>query len=145
MKIPFLDTILQFFRIGTVESRLIDEFDRRQAALQEQFFQAASGSGRPRGLRWVKCDWRPERVLLRDTETGEICLLVSVGISFEAEEGSDMEHVAAVSQLRDACAVFQFVNRNWQAGGRVLFNMDPGQAADRLGTSWERLPTEPVR
>jgi hypothetical protein len=46
-------------------------------------------------------------ILLKDRQTDEICLLTGVNISFEAIEGGDMENVAAVSMLRDACAVFQ--------------------------------------
>jgi hypothetical protein len=60
-----------------------------------------------------------------------------VNISFEAVEGGDMEHVAAVSLIRDACAVFQLTPAGWQSTGRALFNMNPSEAQEKLAASYE--------
>jgi len=142
MTIGLFDKVAQLFRLRSGPQRLLASFDQHRDSLQQQFFRAASTAGTPRGLRWVRCDWRSERILLRDLSDQSYCLLVSVGISFEALEGSDMEHVAAVSQLRDACAVFQSDGNRWTAGGRVLFNMDPAAAPERLGPGYEVLTAE---
>jgi hypothetical protein len=64
-------------------------------------------------------------------------MLRSVSLSFEAIEGGGMEDVAAVSSLRDACAVFVWSGKSWRSGGRALFNMDPAAAARHLEESHE--------
>jgi hypothetical protein len=64
-------------------------------------------------------------------------MLSSVNLSFEAIEGGGMEDVAAVSSIRDACAVFVWRGRSWVSGGRALFNMDPEIAAKHLEESHE--------
>jgi hypothetical protein len=69
-------------------------------------------------------------VLIRDRQTGEINLLVSVNVAFAAIEGGDMEDVAAVSLIRDATAVFQWTTGKWTTTGRTLFNLNPADAAD---------------
>ena len=33
------------------------EFHQQRGELQQLFFETAAGSGRPRGLRWVQCDF----------------------------------------------------------------------------------------
>jgi hypothetical protein len=66
---------------------------------------------------------------------------VAVNISFEAIEGGDMEDVAAVSNIRDAAAVFHYQKGNWGTGGRALFNMNPNDALDRLQGQFEPLHT----
>jgi len=140
MKISFFDKLLRLIRPRLTPSGLLNAFQREQAALEEQFFQKARTAGIPRGLRWVHCDWLPEKKLLQDKTTGQICLLVSINISFEAIEGGDMEDVAAVSLIRDACAVFQMTASGWQASGRTLFNMNPAEAMQKLGGSYAPYP-----
>lgn len=121
-------------------SALLTRFDSRRDLLFEQFFDAAVLAGAPRGLRWVRCEWLPDRVLLRDKASGQFNLLVGVNISFAAIEGGEMEGVAAVSMIRDACAVFQWNNGTWETSGKALFNMSPTDAAPRLGASYEVVP-----
>ena len=123
----------------TSPAALVKRFDQTRAHLFEQFYDAAALAGTPRGLRWVRCDWLPVQVLLRDKATGQFCLLVGVNIAFEAIEGGDMENVAAVSIIRDASAVFQWNNGRWETSGRALFNMSPIDAAPRLGASYEQV------
>ncbi|MGV2338413.1 MAG UNVERIFIED_CONTAM: hypothetical protein LVR18_31740 [Planctomycetaceae bacterium] len=110
-------------------------FVRFQRELEEAWFGHASSSGRPRGLRWSQCRWLPDRLLLRERQSGQWWMLRSVSLSFEAIEGGGMEDVAAVSSLRDACAVFVWSGRSWRSGGRALFNMDPAAAARHLEES----------
>lgn len=110
-------------------------FVRFQPQLELAWFEHAAASGRPRGLRWAHCRWLSGRLLLRERESGQWWMLRSVNLSFEAIEGGGMEDVAAVSSLRDACAVFVWSGRSWKSGGRALFNMDPERAATHLDQS----------
>jgi hypothetical protein len=137
MKLPFVDQILQLFRVELPAASLMRRFEKHRSALQQQFFQQAAGAGIPRGLRWVHCEWLPTRSLLRDRNSRQICLLVGVNVSFEAIEGGDMEHVAAVSLIRDASAVFHLTRSGWQSTGRALFNMNPAEAQEKLAASYE--------
>ena len=111
-----------------------------QNCLQQEFLKKARAAGIPRGLRWTQCEWLPSRILLKDRQTSEICLLTGINVSFEAIEGGDMEHVAAVSMLRDACAVFQLTASGWETSGRALFNMNPMEAAEKLRDSYVLYP-----
>lgn len=112
-------------------------FTQHFPTLSTDFFSRAAASGKPRGLKWVRCDWLPEQKLVRERETGLLTLLAGINLHFEAVEGGEMEDVAAVSSVRDACAVFHYQNGSWGTGGRVLFNMHPAEAAERLSASFE--------
>jgi hypothetical protein len=105
-------------------------FDREH--LEAKFFELAAQSGKPRGLRWIGCDCQNTVRFARDVRTGLLTAFVSVEVRFEAEEGGDMEDVAAVGTVRDACAVFHWDGRHWGTGGRVMFNMDAHAAVSRL-------------
>lgn len=137
MQTSFFAKLFGLFRPHAKAASLLGKFSQDRVFLEEQFFQKARTAGIPRGLRWVKCDWLSTRVLLKEKATAQVCLLVGVNISFEAVEGSDMENVAAVSLVRDACAVFQLTTSGWQTSGRALFNMNPTEATDKLGASYE--------
>lgn len=132
--------VADIFCRPTSPASLVRRFDGVKESMFEQFFDAAAVAGTPRGLRWVRCDWLPERALLKDKATGQFNLLVGVNISFAAIEGGDMENVAAVSMIRDACAVFQWNDGAWQTSGKALFNMSPADATPRLGSSYELVP-----
>jgi hypothetical protein len=103
------------------------EFQEERQALQEQFFQAAAGSGRPRGLRWTRCEFHGEPVFARDPATNQLQALVAVSVSFEAVEGGGMEEVEAVGNIRAATAVFRRRDEHWTTDGRTVFNLDPQQ------------------
>jgi hypothetical protein len=113
------------------------EFRRQREVLEAKFFDLAAAGGKPRGLRWVDCDWLETVTFARDRQTGLLTAFVAVNISFEAIEGGDMEDVAAVSNIRDAAAVFHYRKGNWGTGGRALFNMNPHDALDRLQGQFE--------
>ena len=115
------------------------EFERRRAALEAQFFQAAAGSGKPRGLRWTRCEWDRDVVLARDRRTGQLLALVGVTIAFEAIPGSDMEDLPAVGNLRNASAVFFFDAGRWSTAGRAVFNLNPDEAIQHFGGQYERV------
>ena len=133
----FVGRIRKLFRTRPAAPRLLKQFDDNRTMLEQQFFCKASTAGTPRGLTWLRCEWLPTRVLLRDRTTGGICLLAGVNVAFEAIEGGDMEDVAAVSMIRDASAVFQLTPSGWQTSGRALFNMNPAEALQKLNASYQ--------
>ena len=110
-----------------------------RAALERAFFEAASTSGKPRGLRWQALEWEPGLELAREKETGKLAGLVGVNISFEAVEGGDMEDLPAVGLLRNATAVF-FLHRGvWRTTGKVIMNLNPDEAIRHFGGQYERV------
>ena len=120
-------------------------FQAQRGPLEEQFFRAAAASGKPRGLRWVGCEWGEVVEFARETATGRIVALVAVTIRFEAVAGSDMEGLPAVGNLRNASAVFTYHGGQWHATGRAVFNLNPDEAIAHFGTQYERLTPEPFR
>ncbi len=114
-------------------------FERERARLEQEFFQAAAGSGKPRGLRWVGMEWEPGATFARERATGRLAALVGVTIRFEAVEGSDMEGLPAVGNLRNASAVFFFHGGGWYTTGRTVFNLNPEEALAHFGRQYERV------
>jgi hypothetical protein len=110
--------------------------------LEEEFFAAASASGKPRGLRWKACEWEPGVEFARERATGNLAALVAVVIRFEAVEGGDMEGLPAVGNPRNASAVFFFHEGRWRTTGKALFNLNPDEALARLTNQYERLKGE---
>lgn len=122
--------------------RAIRSFRHRREQLEARFFDLARAQGKPRGLRWIGCDWLDTTTFARDRTTGLITAFVGVNIRFEAIAGGDMEDVAAVGTVRDAVALFHFQAGGWGTGGRALFNMNPEDAVTRLADQYDRLPAE---
>jgi hypothetical protein len=112
--------------------------DKRQL-LQQEFFQAAATSGKPKGLRWRQCDWEEWVVFARQRQTGELVALASLTVHFEAIEGGDMEGVAAVSLPRNATAVFFFHSGAWHTTGKVVFNLNPDETIQHFRGQYETL------
>jgi hypothetical protein len=115
----------------------LDLFHKQREQLAGEFFQAAANSGKPRGLRWTRCEWGSPIELARDRKTGQLLALVGVTISFEAIEGGDMEGLAAVGNLRNASAVFYFDGLRWATAGRVVFNLNPDEAIRHFAGQYE--------
>lgn len=107
--------------------------------LEARFFDVARGLGKPRGLRWVDCDWQDGVTFARDKQSGLLTAFVAVNIRFEAIEGGEMEDVAAVSTIRDAAAVFHYRDGVWGTGGRALFNMNPQDAVRQLSAQFSPI------
>ncbi len=116
--------------------RAVKRFKVQREAMEAKFFDLARSLGKPRGLRWIDCDWQRAATFARDTESGLLTAFVGVNIRFEAVEGGEMEDVAAVSTVRDAAAVFHYRQGRWGTGGRALFNMNPADAIERLGAQY---------
>jgi hypothetical protein len=103
-------------------------FRLQREVLEAQFFRQASSLGKPRGLRWVECDWLDAVTFGRDVKSGMITAFVGVNIRFEAIEGGEMEGVEAVGAIREAAAMFHYQRGRWGTGGRALFNLNPSAA-----------------
>ena len=114
-------------------------FRLQRERLEAQFLNAAAATGKPRGLRWKDCQWENGVEFVRERRTGQIAALVGVTIQFEAIEGSDMEGLAAVGNLRNASAVFFFAKGQWHTVGRAVFNMNPNEAIDHFKNQYERV------
>jgi hypothetical protein len=115
----------------------IGRFRVQREHLEARFFDMARSQGKPRGLRWLDCDWQPDVAFARDLESGLLTAFVAVNIYFEAIEGGDMEDVEHVSTVRDAAAVFHYQHGRWGTGGRPLFNMNPQDAVARFQGQFE--------
>jgi hypothetical protein len=118
-------------------------FNLQRTRLQEQFYRTAAATGKPRGLHWKECQWDGEVEFARDRRSGQLAALVPVSIRFEAVEGSDMEGLPAVNNLRNASAVFFFQRGQWHTVGKAVFNMNPGEAIDHFRNQYERVGHPP--
>lgn len=117
-------------------------FRVQREQLEAKFFDLAKTLGKPRGLRWLDCDWLSAVTFARDRQTKLLTAFAGVNIRFEAIEGGDMEDVAAVGTIRDAVAVFHYQNGNWGTGGKALFNMNAEEAVSRLNAQFEPVTCE---
>ena len=115
-------------------------FKLQRERLEAQFLKAAAATGKPRGLRWKDCQWDNAVEFVREFKTGQIAALVAVTIQFEAIEGSDMEGLPAVGNLRNASAVFFFQKGHWLTVGKAVFNMNPDEALAHFKNQYERVP-----
>jgi hypothetical protein len=127
-----------FFRTVNIE-RARELFKLQRERLEAQFIKAASATGKPRGLRWKDCQWESEVEFVRNKKNGEIAALAGVTILFEAVEGSDMEGLPAVSNPRNASAVFFYHRGQWQTVGKAIFNMNPNEAIAHFQAQYERV------
>lgn len=114
-----------------------DLFHLRREWLEAHFVTLASNSGRPRGLRWVDCDFDDDVVFARDRQHGGLRAFVGVTIGFEAIPGGGMEEVEAVGNLRAATAVFLCDEDTWTTDGRTIFNLNPEETVRHLGNELE--------
>ena len=137
-----------FWRVGrthdptAVALRSREKFRQQREHLEADFFAAAAKSGKPRGLRWVECDFGDAIEFVREKTTGMLVAFVGVTIRFEAVEGGDMEGLPAVGNLRTASAVFTYHGDRWHTAGRALFNLNPDEAAEHFGSQYEKLAAD---
>lgn len=107
-------------------------FHRRREWLEARFLTLAAQGGKPRGLRWVDCDFEDGVAFARDRKTRHYRALVGVSIQFEAVEGGDMEHVEAVANRKAATVVFRLDGPDWEVDGRAYFNLNPAQTIEHF-------------
>ena len=117
--------------------RALRLFPLQREMLEAKFFDMARATGKPRGLKWLDCDWQHDVTFARACDTGLLTAFVAVNIRFEAIADGDMDGVAAVDTIRDASAVFQFQQDHWGTAGKALFNMNPAEALTRLAGQFE--------
>jgi hypothetical protein len=129
--------IRRWTAVSVPEAR--QRFLQQREHLEADHFLAASRSGKPRGLRWKGCEWESEVVFARECATGRLTALVSVTIAFEAIEGSDMEGLPAVGNLRQACAVFFLDRGRWRTAGKTVFNLTPVETIAHFQGQYQRL------
>ncbi len=115
----------------------VDLFRFNRSSLEGAYFEAASATGKPRGLRWKAVEWSSGVEFGRERKTGRLAALVGVTIQFEAIEGGDMEGVAAVANLRNASAVFFYHQRQWHTTGMTIFNLNPDEALEHFKNQYE--------
>src|SRR5262245_20420877 len=137
--------LVLFWRLGRAQGRggqlecARRQFQLQREHLEAQFLPIAAAAGKPRGLRWKSCDWESSVVFARERQTGLLVALVGVTIQFEAVEGSDMEGLPAVGNLRNASAVFFYYPDRWQTGGKVVFNLNPDEAVAHFKNQYELI------
>src|SRR5437660_12800857 len=124
---------------GIQVERARELFFLQRERLEAKFVTAAGASGKPRGLRWKDCDFENEIELARERKTGQLVALVSVTIAFEAIEGSDMEGLPAVGNLRNASAVFYFHRGQWHTTGKAVFNLNPVEVIEHFKNQYEHV------
>lgn len=112
-------------------------FHRRREWLEARFLTLAAQSGKPRGLRWVDCEFDNDVAFARDRKTHRFRALVAVSIQFEAIEGGDMEDVEAVANRKAATVVFRLDGPDWEVDGRALFNLNPAQTIEQFQNELE--------
>jgi hypothetical protein len=130
---------LRLFGREVQAERARELFRLQRERLEAQFLTAAAATGKPRGLRWKDCAFEDSLQLARDRKSSQIVALVSVTIQFEAIEGSDMEGLPAVGNLRNASAVFFFQRGQWLTVGKAVFNMNPDEALEHFKNQYEAL------
>src|SRR6188474_415712 len=77
-----------FYGMGRaiLAERARESFRLQHERLERLFFERASTTGSPRGLRWVSCDFSPEFRVARDKHAGGLVALVAATVQFEAIE-----------------------------------------------------------
>ena len=120
------------------------EFGYQRERLEAKFLDCAAATGKPRGLRWVECQWDRKPVFVKDRNQNKLAAFVGVTIRFQAIEGGGMEDVPAVKNLRTATGVFHYEDGRWITIGKTLFNLEPRQAVARFKDQFEPLATSPT-
>lgn len=138
-----LIVIFQFMRwyVAAEVTRARRTFPAQKDLVQNEFYRIASASGKPRGVRWKELQWGQQTEFLRHRQTAQICVLIGVTIRFEAVEGSDMVHVEAVNDPKNATAMFVYHQGQWHPTEKAIFNLNPDEAAEQFEEHYERLGT----
>ncbi len=126
-------------QLGAKRRLAMLDFVELRDKLQDEFLVAARETGKPRGLQWTRCDLSAGELFATDRANGDLYALVGTTIGFEAIPGGGMEDVEAVSNLRNATAIFVHRDEGWTTDGRTVFNLEPPQALEHYHESLEPL------
>ena len=126
-----------FARTVQIE-RARELFRLQHERFEDLLLDAASKTGKPRGLTWIGIEIIGVAVLARNARRG-IVALVPVVIRFEPIAGSEMEDVLAAREPRTATAIFAFVRGHWHTDGRIVFNLNPAQMLSNASTGFTRM------
>ena len=116
-------------------------WQRQETELKAQFVELLRSRVEDRGITGVSIDWGDAIRVARDRDTGLLTALVNCLVWFEQTDL--LEDSEAASIPRDATAVFHYpADQRGQtgvrgSGGRVLFNMAPAQALERLAHQFD--------
>ena len=124
--------------------RQITEFQDARLTLQESYFKICSESGRPRGLRWKKCDFDSEVLFVIENHSLNLHAFIPVVISFEAIEGGPMEDMEAVGNLRVGSALFVHTGEHWATRGDVIYNLSPREAFQHFSQNYTAFDQDTV-
>jgi hypothetical protein len=118
-------------------------FRLQRERLAERFRLMGDQSGKPRGLRWVRCELGELLTLVRERQTRQLLGLVAVVLHFEALPDGDMVDVPAVGLPRHATAVFCFRRGEWLPTGRAVMNLSPAEVLEQFSEEFERIDSHP--
>jgi len=116
------------------------EFLQQRPTLAANLLEAATRTGKPRGLSWERCELGDDHLFAVDRATGDLYALAGATVSFAAIPGGGMEDVEAVGNLRYATAMFVHRDGRWDSDGQVVFNLEPAQALERFAESLAPVP-----
>lgn len=119
--------------------RARESFRLQHERLGERLCELGSQSGKPRGLRWTKCELADSLILVRDRQTRHLMGLVAAVLYFEAIPDSDMVDVPAVGLPRHATALFMFRRGEWLPTGRAVMNLSPAEVLEQFSAEFERI------
>ena len=119
--------------------KLLELFQEQHASLENDFFNQAKASGKPRGLIWKQIDWEPDFRLAKDRRTDRYVVLYGVSIQFEAIPDGDMEGLPAVDLAKMATVVFAFEAGMWHATDKVVFNFHPDGMLQEYAARFEAI------
>ena len=126
-------------QINAFRREAMQVFGEQRPDLAALFLEAASATGKPRGLRWKHCELSGTPHFAIDRVSGELYALLTATISFEAIAGGDMEDVEAVGNLRCATAIFSYRDQSWTSDGRAVFNLEPAQSLERFQETLQEI------
>ncbi|MEJ5276803.1 MAG: hypothetical protein WHU94_12920 [Thermogemmata sp.] len=115
----------------------------QQQRLEEMVLRQGMASGKPRGLKWRRCQFQGEPLWLHEEEKGQVAVLVPVTVEFETHGETESWEGHPVEEPRRGVVLFFFRRGEWESAGRVLFNLTPQQAAEQLSPPWRIAPILP--